>query len=246
MKRFIVAALVGLGTAMVARPAAAQLQGLPVYFNPKGGTGLTISGDFGRAVSTKVNDVAQTQKPVAIGGSVRLGLPLVTVGVGAAIFDPMITTQLNETQYAGTAAVRVFGGGLLPVAVSVQGGAGYLKQGAGTFATKTVSIPLGVGVALNLPTPGASVEPWVAGRVQLNSVTSGSASGTQLGYGVSGGLSLGMPIGLGLHVAVDWVSLSAKPSSPVAQLRDKVQRLTAGAGIHFSIKIPGLPGIPIL
>jgi hypothetical protein len=98
------------------------LQGLPVYFNPKGGTGLTISGDFGRALNTKVNGVEQTQKPVAIGGSVRLGLPLVTVGVGAAIFDPKITTQANETQYAGTAAVKVFGGGLIPVAVSVQGG----------------------------------------------------------------------------------------------------------------------------
>ena len=53
MNRFFLVVLVGL-TMLVARPASAQLQGLPVYFNPKGGTGLTFAGDFGRAVSTKV------------------------------------------------------------------------------------------------------------------------------------------------------------------------------------------------
>src|SRR5262245_17265298 len=110
-----------------ASPAAAQLQGLPVYFTPKGGIGLTLAGDFGRAASTKVNGVAAANKPNAIGGRAILGLPFITVGVGAAIYDPKITTQNNEMQYAGTLALKVFGAPLVPIAVSAQVGAGYLK-----------------------------------------------------------------------------------------------------------------------
>lgn len=241
-----VAVLLGFG----APPAAAQLQGLPVYFNPKGGTGLTISGDFGRALSTKVGGTPAAQKPIAFGGSVRLGLPMVSVGVGAAVYDPKVTTQGNEVQYAGTAAFKVFGSPLVPVAVSLQAGAGYLKVGSGTFATKSVSVPIGVGVALNVPTPGASIEPWLAGRVHLNSVSSGtvaggSISGTQLGYGASGGLSVGTPIGFGFHVAFDWATFGAKTSSPIFAQRLKTERLTVGAGAHFTIKIPGL-GVPLV
>ena len=245
MQRRVVVILVGLGVAVAARPGAAQLQGLPVYFSPKGGTGLTVAGDFGWATSTKLGTIS-APNPWTIGGRVALGLPFVTIGVGAAHYDPNVSTALTAVQYAGTAAVKLFGGGLLPVAVSVQAGAGYLRQGRGTFATKSVNIPIGLGVALSLPTPGASLEPWVAGRVQVSSVASGAASGTQFGYGVSGGLSVGMPIGLGLHVALDWVKFGAKPGSQVAAQRVSVERMTAGAGIHFSIKLPGLPGIPII
>lgn len=238
--------LLGLGV----RPAAAQLQAMPVYFNPKGGTGLTISGDFGRAVSTRTGTMTAAQKPYAFGGSVRLGLPMVSVGVGAASYDPNVTTQNNEVQYAGTAALKVFGSPLIPVAVSLQVGAGYLRAGSGTFATKTVNVPIGLGVALNVPTPGASLEPWLAGRVHLISVSTGtvaggSISGTQVGYGASGGLSVGLPMGLGFHVALDWARFGARPTSPITDQRLEKQSLTVGVGAHFSLKIPGL-GVPLV
>jgi hypothetical protein len=55
-----------------------------------------------------------------------------------------------------------------------------------------------------------------------------------------------MPIGLGLHAAFDWATFAARASSPVLSQRNKTERLTVGGGAHFSIKIPGLPGIPIL
>jgi hypothetical protein len=238
--------LLGLG----ATPAAAQLQGLPVYFNPKGGTGLTISGDFGREVSTKQGPNTAPQKPNGLGVSARLGLPVVSVGVGAAVYDPNVITQNNELQYAGTVAVKVFGSPLVPVAVSLQAGAGYLRVGSGTFATKTVNIPIGLGVALNVPTPGASIEPWLAGRVHLSSVSigtvaGGSISSTRVGYGASGGLSVGLSIGLGFHVALDWATFGAQASSPFNDHREQTQRLTAGVGAHFTLKIPGL-GVPLV
>lgn len=251
MKHFVMlAAVVVAGAALATRPATAQLQGMPVYFNPKGGTGLTISGDFGRAVSTTVAGLPAPQKPYAFGAGARLGLPFASVGVGAAVYRPNVRTQDSEVQYAGTAALKVFGSPLIPLAVSLQVGAGYLRAGSGTFATRTVNVPIGLGVALNVPTPGASIEPWLAGRVHLSSVSTGtiaggSVSGLQLGYGASGGLSVGLPMGLGFHVAVDWATFGGKASSPISEQRSKTRRLTVGAGAHFAIKIPGL-GVPLV
>lgn len=248
MKRFTMTALFGFGLALGATPVAAQLQGLPVYFNPKGGTGITIAGDFGRTVNNKVNGIAAPQKPSTIGARVSLGLPFVTVSVGAGIYDPKVLAQKNEVQYAGSAALKIFGAPLIPVAVSLQAGAGVITVGTGTGATKTVNIPVGIGVALNVPTPGASIEPWVAGRVHVSSVSTGggTTSGTQLGYGASGGINLGLPIGVGVHVALDWASFAAKASSPILSQRNKIERLTVGVGLHYSIKLPGLPGVPIV
>jgi hypothetical protein len=241
MNRWTSVAFAGLGL-LLAHPAAAQLQGLPVYFSPKGGTGITFSGDFGRVSSTKLNGVSSPAHPTAIGARVSLGLPFVTVGVGAAVFDPKIATQDNELQYAGTAALKVFGGPLVPLAISLQAGVGYLKQGSGTFAAKNVNVPIGLGAALNIPTPGASLEPWVAARGQLRSTSVGAASATQFGVGLSGGLSVGLPIGLGLHVAADWSRFGAKTSG--ALMMDKVEQLVIGIGAHYSIRLPGVPLVP--
>ena len=144
----------------------------------------------------------------------------------------------------GSAALKVFGGPLIPVAVSLQAGAGYLKKGTGTSATKTLNVPIGLGFAINVPTPGASFEPWAAGRVHMNSVTVGTASGTQVGYGVSGGVNLGLPIGVGLHVALDWSRFSRKTVGTLNL--SKRETMVVGVGLHYSIKLPGLPGIPIV
>ncbi|MBI4421259.1 MAG: hypothetical protein HY560_10570 [Gemmatimonadetes bacterium] len=236
--------LVGLGLIFAVRPAVAQLTGLPVYFSPKGGTGLTLSADFGRAASTKLDGITGANHPTAIGGRAALGLPIVTVGLGIAKYDPKITTLRNEWQYMGNAAFKVFGGPLIPVAVSLQAGVGYLKQGTGALASKTVNVPLGLGVAVNVPTPGASIEPWAAGRVHINAVKVGTVSATQTGYGVSGGVSLGLPIGLGLHLGVDWSTFGRKTSGTLNL--SKRETLIIGVGVHYTIKLPGLPGVPIV
>ena len=231
-------------------PAIAQMQAMPVYFAPKGGTGITINGDFGRVSSAKFGGFSTSNHPTAMGGRLYLGLPIVTLGVGASVFDTKIVNQTNSTQYMGSAAFKVFGGPLVPVAVSLQGGAGYLKRGSGTLATRTLSLPIGLGVAINVPTPGASLEPWAAARVQMNSVSSGSGgtsvSQTRTGYGLSGGINFGLPIGLGLHVAVDWSTFPAKPTSPIASEQAKLDQLIVGVGVHYMIKMPGLPGVPII
>jgi hypothetical protein len=230
----------------VATPVLAQMQGLPVYFSPKGGTGITIDGDFGRISSSKVGTTSSSVHPWAIGARAYLGVPFITLGVGLASYDPNVIGAKNSTEYMGSAAFKVLGGPLVPLAVTLQAGAGYLKQGSGTGAVKTVSIPIGLGFALNVPTPGASLEPWAAARVQVNSQTAGTGSGTQFGYGLSGGISLGLPIGLGAHVGVDYATYAAKATSVLSFQRSKQQSLTVGVGLHFMIKMPGLPGVPIV
>ena len=48
MKRLMMfgAALV-LGMTLIVRPAVAQMNSIPVYFNPKSGTGLMVAVDLG-------------------------------------------------------------------------------------------------------------------------------------------------------------------------------------------------------
>src|SRR3970282_1334521 len=106
----------------LARPAAAQLGGDPVYFSPQAPPGP------------------------------RLGPRL---GVSAD----------KETQFMGSAALKFFSPPLVPVGISLQAGAGYLKQGSGAGAVKTISVPIGVGVAIKPPTPGLAVEVWGATRM---------------------------------------------------------------------------------
>jgi hypothetical protein len=242
------AAALAIAATTFTTPAAGQLQSLPVFYSPKGGTGVTIAGHFGKTIQTKINDVKISQalggEPLAIGGYASLGFSMLTVGVGAGIFDPKVSLAGNEVQYMGNVAIRVVGGALVPVAVSLQGGAGFLKTGTGATEVKSFNFPIGLGVGLNVPTPGFSFEPWVAPRVHLSRSNVTGLYRTQVGYGASAGINLGLPIGLGLHAAADWVTFSRKTSGTITL--DKVVPLTIGVGLHYTFKLPGLPGVPVV
>src|ERR1041384_5386039 len=83
----------------VAAPARAQMQSMPVYFAPKGGIGITLDGDFGRAASTKIADIAAANHPTAIGGRAYVGLPFLTLGLGASTYDSKVVGVKNATQF---------------------------------------------------------------------------------------------------------------------------------------------------
>lgn len=244
-------------SAVLVTPAAAQLNGNPVYFSPKQPTGLTLALDFGSTLNLKYDGVkfepgGQAVKPNNLGARATLGLPIVTVGVGVGIYNPDLTvtgiSADKEVQFMGNAALKLFSPPLVPIGISFQAGAGYLKQGSGTGAVKTLSVPIGLGVAIKPPTPGVSVEVWGAPRVQLNAVSvSGSGSRVQAGIGASGGVNLGMPMGLGLHVAADYVKLSEKAAAGTGSLvLPQTQTIVFGAGLHYTFTIPGLPIVPII
>src|SRR2546422_1478229 len=101
---------------LVVPPAAAQWTGMPVWNDPKGGTGITISGDYG-----KPNDNYGGGN--AWGGRAALGVGTVTLTAGVATYKPKGSSDATTT-VGGQAAFRVIGGSLLPFAVNLQAGAG--------------------------------------------------------------------------------------------------------------------------
>src|SRR2546428_10683234 len=75
------ALIVAVSAVLVAAPAAAQWTGMPVWNDPKGGTGITISGDYG-----KPNDNYRGGN--AWGGRAALGVGTVTLTAGVATLKP--------------------------------------------------------------------------------------------------------------------------------------------------------------
>ncbi|MCH7875631.1 MAG: hypothetical protein IH965_10085 [Gemmatimonadetes bacterium] len=225
VSRFAVAAL-ALG--LVAGTAAAQFTNQPVYFSPAGGVGLTIAGNVGLGVNDDAKPVLG-ETPLAYGGQATLGLPSFAITAGFAIFDPGGAGSETESNFVGNVAFKLPLPPTAPVSVSLQAGVGYISP----TGFSQVSIPIGVGIALNVATPGVSVEPWVAPRVHIVSTSfdiAGVDSQTDVGFGVSGGLNLTLPVGFGGHVAVDWMTIG-DPS---------VKPLLIGGGLHYRIAIPSL------
>ena len=230
------------GLSLVVTSATAQLNSIPVYFSPKGGTGLMVAADIGRGM----ND--DSGENTAFGARAALGIGSFTLGGGIASANPLVETERQtELQYMANAALRVFGGGLLPISVSFQVGVGVLKVDGGTGGNDStvVTVPLGVGVGFSLPTPGFNVEPWIAPRYTINKNEIESLpSFNQGGLGLSAGVNIGFIMGLGLHVAADWQSLPEKITPSFSAL--ETSPFVLGVGAHYTFRIPGLPGIPVV
>lgn len=244
MKRFMTfgTALI-MGLSLLAGPAVAQMNSLPVYFNPKGGTGLMVAADLGRGI----ND--ESGKNTAVAFRTALGIGPVTIGGGVGIVNPVTPTgRKSQTQYMGNFALRVFGGGLLPVSVSLQGGVGVLDNS--DLGTKVVTVPIGLGIGFSVPTPGFSFDPWFAPRYTMvrNQDDTFSGTITQNGFGFSAGVNLNFLMGLGLHIAGDWQKnptefITSGTGTPTVL---ETKPFVFGIGLNYTFRIPGLPGVPMV
>jgi len=88
-------AMLTLGlAAVVATPAAAQWLGEPVWNSPKGGTGVTISGDYAKPNS-------DYGKGNTWGGRASLGIGTITLTAGVARWKPEAATE-GFTSIGGT------------------------------------------------------------------------------------------------------------------------------------------------
>jgi hypothetical protein len=204
---------------LFASPALAQMFGNPVYFSPKQGVGLTIAGDYGRGL----ND--NSGKANYFGGRATLGLPMVAITVGAG--SAKASGGDAQMSFGGDVAVTVLKGPAVPVTVSLQAGAALWSTTILTTDYSFIHVPVGAALAFNVNSPGASVEPWLAPRVDIMRASNG-ASSTETNIGGSGGVNVGLPSGLGFHLAVDYLNVSG--GSPIM----------VGAGVHYTIKIPSL------
>ncbi len=203
----------------LASPALAQMIGNPVYFSPKQGVGLTLGADYGRGVNNA------SLKTNYFGGRATLGLPMVSIQVGGGTAKPSGGT--SAASFGGDVAVTVLKGPMVPVSISLQGGAAY----SSVSGFKTLHAPIGAALAVNVKSPGASVEPWVAPRLDYQKY-SGTGTGSQTKFGASAGLNVGLPTGLGFHVALDYLNVSSGASP-----------FYAGAGVHYHFTIPGIGAV---
>jgi hypothetical protein len=247
MKRFTMfGAALTLGLALVAGPVVAQMNAIPVYHNPKGGSGLLLAADFGKGV----ND--ESGKNTAFAFRTGFGVGPVTFGASIGTVNPLpegATERQNEVQWMANMGLRLFGGGLMPVALSLQGGVGVLnidRSGAAGGDAKIVNVPVGLGLGFNVPAPTFNFEPWVATRIQYTRNEISAVSANQVGWGVSAGMEFSFLIGLGLHIGFDW---ETNPFEVLEGLTEDIPKTTPfviGIGLNYRISIPGLPGVPIV
>jgi hypothetical protein len=205
--------LAALALGLVAAPASAQLLGLPVVFAPAS-AGITIGGMFGRGL----NDASG--KANSAGGMLTYGGGMFQVGAGASYFDFDLAKTIS---FGGNVGVNLPLGPSLPVKIMIVGGASYASKNG----VKTLFIPGGVTFGFNVPSTSVSVTPWVSPQIRYTRIDLGAGSGSSTDFGGSGGISIGLPMGVGFDVALDYTNVSG--GSP----------FLVGAGIHYTIKTPG-------
>lgn len=204
--------------AAAAAPAAAQFAGMPVWNSPKGGTGLTISGDYG-----KPSDDAGGGN--AFGARAAVGFSRLTLTAGLSSFEFEGASD-RTTSFAGTVALRLIGGALLPVNVNAIAGAGTAQDvPLGLLTTADITtIVAGGGVSVTLPVPGFSIEPYLSVTNRWNKYT-GLDTESDIGWTLGANVGLGL---LGLHAAYD------------SQKRFGTTGGVLGVGAHVGFSVPGL------
>src|SRR5258705_9006657 len=100
-----------------------------------------------------------TAKGTAFGARATLGIANLSVTAGIASFKPKGASE-SATSVGGNAAFKIIGGSLIPVALNFQVGAARVSA-ANTDSAAT-RITLGGGVAVSVPTPGISIEPYLS------------------------------------------------------------------------------------
>jgi hypothetical protein len=137
--------------------------------------------------------------------------------------------------------------------VNLHTGIGVSKIGSPTDPVltgelKNFTIPVAVALSLNIPTPGFSLSPWVAPRIQISRETAdgfgliSSVTDTNLEFGLSAGVNGGLPMGLGFHAAIDFVRDAAFTSLNAAAVDESI--VTFGIGIHYTFGLPNAPMVP--
>jgi hypothetical protein len=165
-----------VGTALVvgllgfAAQAAAQIPGMPLFTNPRYGTGLRVHADVGQPtdMGTTLGDLTVAQ----VGASLALGPIGFGVNVGSNFRSAQDGADLGDN-YTGSALaqLRVAGGGRSNLSLSVFGGAsmditGYevAAQTADIQYPKFATFPVGVAVGLRIPLGVGSLNLWGAPR----------------------------------------------------------------------------------
>lgn len=197
-------ALFAAGAIGSAGSLVAQAAGLPVR-NAGIGTGFGIAADLGFPNS-------DAGKGTAYGATGIVGLGPLGISATLARWTPKGLEAI--TSAGATLNLKIIGGPLIPLSLTLQGGVGYHRESTIEGGKLTsLHLPAGIGLALTIPNPAFSIKPWVAPRVDVSvqRETGGISGGdTQHDehFGISGGVDLGFLNGLTLRAMYDRVQAS--------------------------------------
>ena len=188
MHRAGMAVVFGVLTAGAVSTARAQIQGMPLFTNPRYATGFRVHADLGLPTDKNVGlgnynviqgGVTFALGPVGIGanvGATRNDFNAISNGSGGTV-----GAQTKVTASA-LAQIRVYGGGLSPWALSLFGGASMdvkayqfaglpdsIKNALGG-SSKVVTIPVGAALGLKLPLVIISPNIWAAPRFNFTKI----------------------------------------------------------------------------
>ncbi len=220
-----ITAAAAIPLAALATAAQAQLAGIPVYFNPRGGTGVGIAANVGFP-----NTDAGSGTAYGLSASLGTGPVTITGMVGAwKATGGSYGWASAQTSFGGSLSYKLFGGGMLPVAVAAQVGYGMIKTPSFplTPAYTITTIPVGVGISFDPPL--FPLKPWIAPRMEFTSYGSGGPSSTS-SFRVSGGVNFNLLLGLGVHAAVDWGQKTVSGTT--------VTPIIYSVGAHFNLHSP--------
>jgi hypothetical protein len=211
-----------LGLAPAVRSAQAQVRGIPIY-NSGIATGFALYGDVGFSN-------AQAGKGTALAVTGRAGFGPLGATAILSTFNPDGPGG-SKLSVGGSLNYKVFGGPLIPLSATLQGGIGYSKPDTGFLPGQKVNeirFPVGIGFALTIPNPALAIKPWIAPRADIVRRSSGGQSSTQTNFGLSAGLELNLLSGFGMHAAYDRVFVNGGDPG------------VFGLGAHYSFRVPGL------
>lgn len=193
-------------TALALVPAAqAQIPGMPLFSNPRYGTGFRVHADWGQPV-----DAANSARVIEGGVSLALGPVGLSASVGT-LKDDLKSTQtcLNaptaecsstHISASALAQLRIMGGGRSNLSLSLFGGAAADLTAADFIdctqftgialttcqnekaarQTKALTLPVGAAVGLRIPLGVASLNLWGAPRYSFTKFTNCPAGNTAL------------------------------------------------------------------
>jgi hypothetical protein len=201
--------------------ARAQVRGIPVYNSGIAG-GIAIYGDVGFP-----NAEAGSGTAFAVTG--RAGLRRFGATAILSLLDPEGSGD-SELSVGATLNYKIFGGPLIPLSVTLQGGIGYATPELGLLPgdVDELRFPVGLGFALTIPNPALAIRSWIASRLDIVRTSRAGDSNTDTEFGLGGGLELNTLSGFGLHAAYDRVFTDGGDPS------------VFGLGAHYAFRIPGL------
>ena len=204
-RRFRPLAVMVLAAAGFPGGLVAQVAGMPVR-NAGIGTGISIAADVAFPNATM-------GKGTALGATVAAGLGPLGLTASVSSWKPGSASE-RFTSIGATGNLKVIGGPLIPLSVTLQAGAARWSPHLTTIEGDPVDLtvwhfPVGVGLTLTIPNPVFAIKPWIAPRLDLIRTTVDSdplsETSTETDFGLSGGVDLGFLNGLSIRAMYDRV-----------------------------------------